>query len=201
MQGAAEIIKAKPGQASLLGDILGDAFVEDPAMNWVIPHTGLYPAFFRLLAEKLYLDEDLVFLDAQSRGAAMWLPPGVDHAVPNNATQLWLVLRLLLHSGLGILKHLQQAQEVMARRHPREPHYYLHAIGARQSCQGQGIGSALLKAGTRVCDEAGMPAYLESSSTKNIPLYERHGFQVQAEEAVGRGGPPLFFMWREARTP
>jgi len=183
----------------LLGDILGDAFSQDPCMNWVIPHTGLYPAFFRLLASELYLDQELVHLDSQQRGAAMWLPPGVDHRVPTTATQLLLVLRLLLHSGPGILRHLQQAQEVMARRHPREPHYYLHAIGARQDSQGQGIGSALLKAGTRVCDEAGMPAYLESSSEKNNPLYERHGFEIVAEEPIGKGGPPLYFMWREPR--
>jgi ribosomal protein S18 acetylase RimI-like enzyme len=199
MQEQPTIVHATAGQGELLADILGDAFLNDPAMNWVIPLTDLYPAFFKLLADKLYLEQELVFLDSESRGAAMWLPPGVDHKVPNTLAQLLLVVKLVLHSGLGVLPHLQQAQEVMGRNHPREPHYYLHAIGARRSCQGQGIGSALLKAGTRICDEAGMPAYLESSSPKNIPLYERHGFEVTSEEPVGRGGPPLYFMWREAR--
>jgi GNAT superfamily N-acetyltransferase len=87
----------------------------------------------------------------------------------------------------------------MWRRHPREPHYYLHAIGARRGNQGKGLGSALLKHVTRRCDEEAMPAYLESSSPLNIPLYQRHGFEVQAEEPIGEGGPPLAFMWREPR--
>ena len=87
----------------------------------------------------------------------------------------------------------------MGRRHPRVPHYYLHAIGALRDCQGQGLGSALLKHTTRRCDEEGMPAYLESSSPRNVPLYERHGFEVQAAEPLGEGGPPMFFMWREPR--
>ena len=200
MEQPATIVRADAVRASLLGDVLGDAFTHDPAMNWVIPHTGLYPGFFTLLAEKLYLRRGHVYLDSMERGAAMWLPPGVAHQVPPGLTQLMLVCRLVLHSGPGVLKRLQQAQEVMARRHPPEPHYYLHAIGARLARQGMGIGSALLKEGTRVCDNERLPAYLESSSERNIPLYERHGFEIQAEEAVGAGGPPLYFMWREPRV-
>ncbi len=195
-----EIIQASRSDLKDLSSILGDAFSEDPCMNWVIPAPDLYPAFFGLLADRLYLDQDLVFIDRERRAAAMWLPPGVSHAVPLGVTQLWLVLRLLLREGLKILPRLEQAQEVMAKNHPREPHYYLHAIGARPSCQGMGLGSALIKQVIRRCDEEAMPAYLESSSPLNIPLYERHGFEVQEEVPIGEGGPPLALMWREPRS-
>ena len=168
-------------------------------MNWVIPHTGLYDGFYRLLARRLYLANQMVFLDGEDRAAAMWLPPGAVHRVPMGFDQLYLVLRLLLHSGRKILPRLEQAQEVMSRHHPRQPHFYLHAIGVRKASQGLGLGSALLKHVTRRCDEEGMPAYLESSSPLNTPLYQRHGFEIQAEEAIGEGGPPLAFMWREPR--
>ena len=200
MEAMTNVLRAREDQADLLGDILGDAFTQDPAMNWVIPDNRLYPAFFRLLADKLYLRHRLVYLESEQRGAAMWLPPGVTHHVPMCMTQLMLVLRLVMHSGLGILKRLEQAQEVMARRHPKAPHYYLHAIGARQAHQGRGIGSSLIKHVTRICDEEGIPAYLESSSAINVSLYERHGFEIQAEEALGKGGPPLYFMWRVPQT-
>ena len=56
-----------------------------------------------------------------------------------------------------------------------------------------------MKHGTRLADEAGMPAYLESSNSLNLPLYQRHGFEVQAEEGVAEGGPRAWFMWRESR--
>lgn len=195
-----EIVAATTDEIELLGDILGDAFADDPAMNWVIPHNGLYPAFYRLLARRLYLPHQLVYRDTEARAAAMWLPPGVSSEMRLGIVQLWLVLRLVLHSGPGVLKHLEQAQEVMTRRHPHEPHYYLHAIGARRANQGQGLGSALLKHVTQRCDSEQMPAYLESSTAKNVPLYERHGFEVTAEEPIGVGGPPLFFMWRKPRA-
>lgn len=196
--GAAPTI-CSTSNAGKVADILADAFAEDPCMNWVVPHTALYPAFYRHLVSGLYLQHQLVFTDSQARSAALWLPPGASHQLPGGINQLGLVLRLLWHSGTQVLPRIRQVEEVMTRRHPQDPHYYLHAIGARRDCQGQGLGSALLKHGTRRCDDEGMPAYLESSSPRNVPLYERHGFEVQATEPIGAGGPPMFFMWREPR--
>jgi hypothetical protein len=49
------------------------------------------------------------------------------------------------------------------------------------------------------CDTEGLPAYLESSKEKNIPLYERYGFKVTDELRLVKGGPPLWPMWREPR--
>ncbi len=194
---APEIVQTTDTAA--VGQILADAFTEDPCFTWVIPHRGLYPRYWSLLASRVYLPHEMVYVDTERRAAAMWLPPGVDGNLPTGPSLLMLILRLVMHSGVGVLARLQQAQEVMVRRHPSTPHYYLHAIGARMDCQGLGLGSALLKTGTKICDEAGMPAYLESSSPRNVPLYERHGFEVTDEEPIGKGGPPLYFMWREPR--
>ena len=71
-------------------------------------------------------------------------------------------------------------------------------IGVDPSRQGQGLGSALLKAGLQRCDEEGLPAYLESSSPKNVPLYERHGFEVIGLIKPG-DHPGLIPMYRPAR--
>ncbi len=199
MTTAPEILQASSANADQVANILADAFSDDPCMNWVIPHVALYPGFYRMLAHRLFLPSGMVFLDSEARAAAMWLPPGASMQFPMSAGQLWLVLRLVMHAGTGVLPRLQQSQEVMMRRHPREPHYYLHAIGVRSGSQGRGLGSALLKHVTRRCDEEAMPAYLESSSEINIPLYLRHGFEIQDAEPIGEGGPPLTFMWREPR--
>ena len=61
------------------------------------------------------------------------------------------------------------------------------------------MGATLLKQGTRICDERGTPAYLESSNRLNVPLYQRHGFEVIHEQAVAKNGPKAWFMWREPR--
>jgi ribosomal protein S18 acetylase RimI-like enzyme len=194
-----DIRRAAPADARALGDILGDAFSEDPCMNWVIPRPALYPDFFRYMATGLYLRYDLVFMDSDERAAAMWLPPRVAHRLPLGPTKLWLIFRLILRSGLRILPRLEEAQEVMTAHHPRDPHYYLQSIGVRRDSQGLGLGSLLLKHMTARCDAEHMPAYLESSSPKNVPLYQRHGFEITGEMPITSGGPPLVFMWREPR--
>ena len=44
-----------------------------------------------------------------------------------------------------------------------------------------------------------IPAYLESSKEKNVPLYERNGFKVTEVYTVPNGGPPIWLMWRDPR--
>jgi ribosomal protein S18 acetylase RimI-like enzyme len=73
---------------------------------------------------------------------------------------------------------LGEVGERMAAYHPEEPHWYLAMIGVDPAQQGRGYGSAILKESLRRCDEEGVIAYLESSNPKNVPLYERFGFEV-----------------------
>ncbi len=191
------ISEANIADTGVIADILADAFAEDPCMNWVIPAPQLYAGFYALIAKQLYMPHGLVFTDTRQRAAAMWLPPTADHRIRTSARQLWLVLRLVLLRGPTVLKRLEQAEAVMSGNHPKTPHYYLHAIGAMRRYQGQGLGSSLLKHMTPRLDAEGAAAYLESSSPKNIPLYERHGFEVTGQTPITDGGPPLYFMWRE----
>ncbi|HKR49987.1 MAG TPA: GNAT family N-acetyltransferase [Pseudonocardiaceae bacterium] len=86
---------------------------------------------------------------------------------------------------------------LMDEKHPKEPHFYLFFIGIRPAWQGQGIGSALLRAVLDGCDETGTPAYLEASSERNKRLYLRHGFEV-TDEIHLRDSPPVWYMWRSA---
>lgn len=191
--------RAKSGQARLLGDILADSFENDPVMNWVIPNTRLYQRFFEILAEQLILPNGHAYIGSENRGAALWLPPGVHFDVPINLAQIMLMLRLILTRGPKVIPRLEAVQETMGRLHPSEPHYYLQSVGARQAHQGQGVGSALIKQVTRLCDQEQMPAYLESSNELNLPLYERHGFETFHLEELGGNGPPMWFMLRPPR--
>ena len=90
--------------------------------------------------------------------------------------------------------------ERMEARHPRDPsHWYLFILGTEPAAQGQGLGSALLAQGLARVDADEMPAYLESSSERNLALYGRHGFEITSEVAI-LGGPRIWPMWREPRS-
>lgn len=194
-----EIVDAEQQHSEALADILADSFSADPVMNWIIPEPGLYKDFFRLLVRDIFLPRGIQHLDNSERAAGLWLPPGGVFDVPPSLSLLSLFTRLLLRKGPKPLLRIPQQGKIFDRHLPADPHYHLVFVGCRKTAQGQGLGSAMLKQGTGVCDEQHMPAYLESSNELNVPLYQRHGFDIIAEESLPGGGPTIWFMWREAR--
>ena len=194
-----QVIDASVRHSDALVDILADAFSTDPVMNWVLPEPSLYPDFFRLLVNDLFLPRGICHLETSERAAGLWTPPGTTFDVPPSLSLLGLICRLLLRAGPKPLLRIPQQGKLFDRHHPAEPHYHLVFVGCRRAAQGQGLGSAMLKQGTRICDQQHRPAYLESSNALNVPLYQRHGFEVIAEESFPGGGPTVWFMWREAR--
>jgi ribosomal protein S18 acetylase RimI-like enzyme len=73
-------------------------------------------------------------------------------------------------------------------------------LGVARAAQGRGVGSRLLKAGTRRCDDEGLPAYLETQTERNLGFYRRHGFEVVSETLPRRDAPRLWSLWREPRS-
>jgi GNAT superfamily N-acetyltransferase len=125
-------------------------------------------------------------------GAALWLPP---LAQPDESALVSLLERTV---AKPMLKDVFDVLEQMGRYHPREPHWYLPLMGVDPSKQGSGYGSALMQHALAVCDRSRMPAYLESTNPRNVPLYERHGFERLGTIQAG-GSPPLVPMLRKPR--
>ena len=48
------------------------------------------------------------------------------------------------------------------------------------------------------CDRNRLPAYLESTNPRNIPMYRRFGFEILGTIQVG-SSPPMVPMLRPAR--
>ena len=65
----------------------------------------------------------------------------------------------------------------MSGFHPAKPHWYLPLIGVDPVRQGAGYGTELMKHSLQRCDADHKLAYLESSNPRNIPFYERLGFE------------------------
>jgi GNAT superfamily N-acetyltransferase len=83
------------------------------------------------------------------------------------------------------------------KQHPRDEHVYLALLGLRPDRQGRGLGGRLIEPGLAYADEHRLPCYLESSNPRNVPFYERHGFEVTGSH-VYTEGRPVTFMWRKA---
>ena len=71
-----------------------------------------------------------------------------------------------------------------AAHDPREPHSHFGPFAVDRDLQGRGIGTQVLQWYARQVDEAGLVAYLETDKAINVTLYQRHGFEVTADENV-----------------
>jgi GNAT superfamily N-acetyltransferase len=85
--------------------------------------------------------------------------------------------------------------------HYREllPRWYLLYFGTRPERRGQGLGGALLRAALDRFDVERVPAYLESTCERNLPLYRRNGFAQHGILEMPAGAPPMTPMWRDPR--
>ena len=190
---------AGPDDAATLSATMARAFQDDPFVSYLVPddvrRRRKLPDMFGLLFK---LGRPFGGCDVTERveAAAIWRPPGTWH-IPFHH-YLTNGPRLLGIFGRNALRALR-SMDRLEKRHPREPHWYLQAIGTDPPFQGKGHGGVLLRYRLAKIDAAGLPAYLEASKESNVPLYANFGFAVTGEISMPNG-PTLYSMWRPART-
>jgi ribosomal protein S18 acetylase RimI-like enzyme len=198
MTASPDVRHATAADLDTLAEVLLAAFEDDPLYRWFMRTDGYVPRLqehFRHEAGQ-YLDSAEAYLTADGQGAALWRPaPG---AQPSPLPQLLRAMpELVSLSGPRRVSRLWTLIRKTEARYPKLPHRYLYLVGVQPGRQGGGLGSALVRAGLEVCDRDRVPAYLESSKERNVPLYERHGFRVVERLDLGRKAPSMWLMWRD----
>ncbi|MGE0706159.1 MAG: GNAT family N-acetyltransferase, partial [Vicinamibacterales bacterium] len=184
-----------------VASLLAEAFAGDPLINWVLRPDRRQQAlrdFFRANVDEYFANRrrvDVATDDGEIQAALLWTPaPGAQPSSPRERLGLWG-----LRSWTGVRRFPRLARLVIATeaRYPRFPHHYVLFIGTRADAQGKGLGSSLLRHVLADCDARGIPAYLESSNSRNLNLYWRTGFRMLEQITLAPGAPPLWLMLRE----
>jgi GNAT superfamily N-acetyltransferase len=195
---------AGPFDARFISRLLSRAFFDDPVATFLFPDSESRRTrlnrFFELQLGRNYLRRGVVSTTVAHDGAAMWLPPRAPTPT---------VRERLVHSAFSLKlgdrrRPAHRLTALLEARHPREPHWYLGALGVEPLHQGRGVGTALLEDALARCDAAGEGAYLEASRPESARLYERVGFECQellVPSTLGIEGPDLYLMYRPARSP
>ena len=163
-------------------DVITLAFSTDPMARWAYPNPKTYLAIWPETVKAFGgsgFAHGTVHLAGDGGAAAMWLPPGVQP----DTERLKVLTRQ--HAPPERQADMTEVFEQMGRFHPEEPCWYLPLIGVDPARQGRGYGAALLRYALEHVDGTRAPAYLESSNPRNIPLYERHGFEVLGSIQAG----------------
>ena len=197
-------VTARPAtwaDADAVAATLARAFHDDPLICHLLRDEARRPAampkLFKLLF-KLGLPHGACDVTTGHEAVALWRPPGAWHIpfhqyITNGAAFIDVF-------GLGGAMQVMGAMDMIEKRHPHEPHWYLQVLGTDPARQGKGYGGVAIRRQLALADAAGKPCYLESSKDSNIPIYKNFGFEVTGEITLP-DGPTIWPMWRPAATP
>jgi len=191
---------ATAADADAAAATLARAFADDPLICFLLRDEARRPAampkLFKMLF-KLGLPHGACDVTTGYEAVALWRPPGAWHIpfhqyITNGAAFIDIF-------GLGGALQVMGAMDVIEKRHPHEPHWYLQVLGTDPARQGKGYGGVAIRRQLALADAAGKPCYLESSKDSNIPIYKNFGFEVTGELTLPNG-PTIWPMWRPAAT-
>jgi ribosomal protein S18 acetylase RimI-like enzyme len=197
-----EIVRMHRAQFAATREALTRAFLEYPLMIYANARLerrrrGVATLYGAILRDTLRHGE--VHVSAGLEGACCWLPPGV--GLPTFAREARAgMLGLPLGFGWAGFQRLVDFDHVQRRLHEQYaagPHWFLATIGVDPAHQGRGIGSALMAPVLARADEQRAPCYLETHTTDNVRLYERHGFHVMQHVE----NPTSVSLWAMLRSP
>ena len=126
--------------------------------------------------------------------ASLWNPPEGNRHGSGHVEAVWseqVVPRL----DTDELERMDVFDAALSSIHPAEPHWYLGVVGVHPDRQGEGLGSAVIRAVLDDPATADASAYLVTGTERNVPVYRRLGFEVRTETDLPEG-PHLWGMWR-----
>jgi GNAT superfamily N-acetyltransferase len=176
-------------------DTLVKAFGNYPFTRHTISaddHLARLHEFQRVFLAEIGLPHGRVWVSEDLEAVAVWSTPdsgGAEEVMAN-------LLPTLVNLAGDRAGAYASAEEAMELHRPTEPVWFLGTVGVRPRDQGRGLGRAVISAGLREADAAGVPAFLETSARENVRLYESLGFGVTAGYDLPDGGPRTWSMRR-----
>lgn len=165
---------------------------------WAFPRpdrTALLRRLFRLDLE-VGVAMQSVWTTDDCSSVAIWSPP----ASTNVDSALLERVRLEQDAMLGVdAERLRAADALTHPHHPPPPYWYLGTVGTRPDRRGNGLASDVIQPAIDRCDDDGVVACLETSSTANVRLYQRLGFDDVFRTTANDGALPLIVMHRQPR--
>lgn len=192
------MIKAVYSDKKQVSNILTPAFADNKSTNYVVKNDSKRFDRIRNLVDysfnvchafgEIWLSED-------KHACAMILLP--EQKKTTFQSILWDARLATASIGLSRVTKVLQREASIKKFHPKEPFCYLWYIGVAPEKQKKGIGSAFLQEVLQKCDKKQRPVYLETSTVRNLPWYQKYDFEIFNELNFSY---PLYMLRRACRN-
>ncbi|HKO80658.1 MAG TPA: GNAT family N-acetyltransferase [Chitinophagaceae bacterium] len=167
-------------------NILSRSFDDNKSVNYIIKQDAKRQLRLKKLMEYsfdiCYSFGD-VFLTDDKKGCALVVMPDKKRTTLKS---ILLDAKLAVSCiGLSNIKKAMARESKIKSIHPKGPMYYLWFIGVDPAEQKKGIGTSLLEGIIAESQAQKRPIYLETSTLKNIPWYEKFQFKIHNELDFG----------------
>lgn len=157
--------------------ILMNAFDDNKSVNYIVKPGKGRESGLRFLMEysfELCLLFGKVYLSENEDSCALLL----DYQQKRTSLKTFLLDLLLIHKTIGYtnIPKVLKRESTIKKNYPKDAAFiYLWFIGVNKEKQGQGSGTKMLNEIIRINSSN---IYLETSNTKNLPWYQKNGFQI-----------------------
>lgn len=175
--------KANYTHKNLVIEILASSFDTNASVNYIIKQDKHREKRIRALMdysfEVCYLFGE-IFLSNDNKACALIVYPDKKKTTLKSIS---LDLKLIFQCvGIGNIMKTLKREKLINSLHPKAPFSYLWFIGVAPEDQNKGAGSKLLQSVLDYSDQQNRSVYLETSTVRNLPWYDKFGFQSYHEE-------------------
>lgn len=180
------MIKATIKDKPLVIKILSDSFDDNKSVNYIIKQDNKREKRVKALMEYSFDTCFMfgeVYLSNDKTACALILYPDRKKF---NIKAIWADLTLVFKAiGISRANKAMSRESQIKSHYPNTPFYYLWFLGVLTSAQHKGIGSQLLAEIIQDSQQQNRQIYLETSTLKNLPWYEKFNFKVYHEINLG----------------
>lgn len=180
------MMRATLNDRELVAGILIRSFVDNKSVNYIIKQDEKREQRLKHLMEYSFdicnLFGDVFISDDRKACALIVVPDRKKVTIKSILLDIKMALSV---TGFSNIKKAISRESAIKKIHPAVPLYYLWFIGVEPSQQGHGTGSKLLTEIIQKGLSENRTICLETSTLKNIPWYEKHGFKTYRELDFG----------------
>lgn len=180
------MVNASPADKHCVVDILAKAFEDNKSVNYIIKQDQSRKRRIKRLMEYSFdvchlFGEVLLSDDKRACALIVW-PEKKRTSLKSALLDIKLMVTCI---GLSNIKKALVREGKIKKLQPKEPMYYLWFIGVDPLEQHRGIGSQLLREIIERYALEQRAICLETSTLRNIPWYQRFGFEIYNESNFG----------------